>query len=129
MSLSPFLQTVLPQEASSQPTAGKAIAVWRKQVSFIIRYSILVNKVNGKDKDSVLSGVNIIASLVKRVILGTFQGRFDNQYLQRLLDEYVFRFNRRTTKTLGKRFWRIMQRVVVSPTVTIRNLVLASTGV
>lgn len=94
-----------------------------------VHNKILVNKVDEKDKDSVLSGVNIIASLVKRVILGTFQGRFDKQYLQRLLDEYVFRFNRRTTKTLGKRFWRLMQRAVVSPPVTISNLVLASTGV
>jgi hypothetical protein len=48
-------------------------------------------------------------------MLGTFQGRFEGKYLQRYLDEYVFRFNRRTTKTVGKRFWRIIQQAVASP--------------
>ena len=76
------------------------------------------------DKDSVLPGVHLITSLVKRVILGTFQGRFEEQYLQRLLDEYVFRFNRRTTKSVGKRFWRIMQQAVASAPLTNKGLVL-----
>jgi len=52
---------------------------------------------------------------MKRVILGTFQGRFEPEHLQRYLDEYVFRFNRRTSKSPGKRFWRVMQRAVCSP--------------
>ncbi len=90
-----------------------------------IHKKILQSQVD--DKNSVLPGVHLITSLVKRVILGTFQGRFGGQYLQRLLDEYVFRFNRRTTKTVGKRFWRIMQQAVASPPVTNMNLVLAST--
>jgi len=79
------------------------------------------------DKESVLPGVHLIASLFKRVVLGTFQGRFGGQYLQRLLDEYVFRFNRRTTKSVGKRFWRIIQQAAASPPITNRDLVLAST--
>lgn len=79
------------------------------------------------DKESVLPGVHLIASLFKRVVLGTFQGRFGGHYLQRLLDEYVFRFNRRTTKSVGKRFWRILQQAVASPPITNRDLVLAST--
>jgi transposase-like protein len=86
---------------------------------------ILQNQVD--DKESVLPGVHLVASLFKRVILGTFQGRFGGQYLQRLLDEYVFRFNRRTTKSVGKRFWRIMQQAVASPPITNKDLVLAST--
>jgi hypothetical protein len=32
---------------------------------------------------------------------GRFQGRFDPQYLQPYMDEYVFRFNRRTCKSVG----------------------------
>jgi len=78
-----------------------------------------------EDKSSVLPGVHLVTSLLKRVILGTFQGRFDPQYLQRYLDEYVFRFNRRTCKSIGKRFWRIMQQATHSPPVPRRNLVLA----
>jgi transposase-like protein/predicted RNA-binding Zn-ribbon protein involved in translation (DUF1610 family) len=67
-----------------------------------------------ENKESVLPGVHLVTSLVKRVILGTFQGRFDPAYLQRYLDEYVFRFNRRTSKSVGKRFWRIIQRAAGS---------------
>lgn len=67
------------------------------------------------DKNSVLPGVHLVISLVKRLILGTFQGRFEGRYLQRYLDEYVFRFNRRTTKSVGKRFWRIIQQAACSP--------------
>jgi transposase-like protein len=76
------------------------------------------------DKDSVLPGVHLIISLVKRVILGTFQGRFDGKYLQRILDEYVFRFNRRTCKSAGKRFLRIIQRAVTSQPVTNKGFIL-----
>ena len=74
------------------------------------------------DKESVLPGVHLVTSLFKRVILGTFQGRFDPQYLQRYLDEYVFRFNRRTCRSIGKRFWRIMQQAVQSVPITWRGL-------
>jgi len=73
---------------------------------------------------SVLPGVHLVTSLVRRVILGTFHGRFDPQYLQRYLDEYVFRFNRRTCTQVGKRFWRIMQQVAQSTPIARKDLVL-----
>jgi transposase-like protein len=80
-----------------------------------------------EDKESVLPGAHLVISLVKRIILGTFQGRFDPEYLQRYLDEYVFRFNRRTSKAPGKRFWRIMQQAVCSPPMTNRQVRLGAT--
>lgn len=70
------------------------------------------------NKESVLPGVHLVISLVKRVILGTFHGRLDETYLQRYLDEYTFRFNRRTSKSVGKKFWRIMQSAAVSQPIT-----------
>lgn len=73
---------------------------------------IMASKREGKE--SALSGVHLIASLVKRLMLGTFQGRFEKKYLQHYLDEYVFRFNRRTTNSVGKRFFRIVQQAVVT---------------
>lgn len=80
-----------------------------------------------ENKESVLPGVHLVVSLVKRVLLGTFQGRFDPEYLQRYLDEYVFRFNRRTCKSVGKRFWRIMQQTVCTPPIANRQLRLGAT--
>jgi hypothetical protein len=62
----------------------------------------------------VLSGAHLVISLIKRVMIGTFQGRFEKKYLQRYLDEYVFRFNRRTTASVGKRFFRIVQQAMTT---------------
>ncbi len=90
-----------------------------------VHHKILQSRV--EDKASVLPGVHLVASLVNRIMLGTFHGRFDPKYLQRYLDEYVFRFNRRVTKTVGKRFWRIMQQAAASA--PIRNLDLTMSAV
>ncbi len=79
-------------------------------------HQVFQNKAD--DKDSVLSGVHLVASLVKRMMLGTHQGRFDPQYLQNYLDEYVFRFNRRTSNFVGKKFMRIAQQVISSTRIT-----------
>jgi transposase-like protein len=83
-------------------------------------HKIFQNKVD--DKDSVLPGVHLVASLVKRMILGTHQGRFDPRYLQNYLDEYVFRFNRRTSKYIGKKFMRISQQIIASTKITWRQI-------
>lgn len=79
-----------------------------------------------ENKESVLPGVNLVTSLFKRVILGTFHGRLDSKYLQRYLDEYVFRFNRRTSRSIGKRFWRIMQQAAHSNPIARKDLMLVS---
>jgi transposase-like protein len=89
----------------------------------------IIFQTKSEDKDSILPGVHLIASLVKRLILGTFQGRFEAKYLQRYLDEYVFRFNRRNTKSVGKRFWRMVQFAAASEPITGQQVLsaLAST--
>jgi len=61
-----------------------------------------------------LYGVHLVTSLIKRLISSTFQGRFEPKYLQNYLDEFVFRFNRRKSKSIGKKFMRMVQQVVVS---------------
>ena len=50
----------------------------------------------GEDPAKLLPGVHRIASLAKRWLLGTHQGSVDKAHLQAYLDEFVFRFNRRT---------------------------------
>ena len=70
------------------------------------------------NNDESLYGVHLITSLVKRLIRGTYHGRFEPKYLQNYLDEYVFRFNRRKSKSIGKKFMRMVQQVVRSSKVT-----------
>lgn len=56
---------------------------------------------------------------MKRLIGGTFSGRFEAKYLQNSLDEYVFRFNRRDSKSTGDIFMRIIQPVVQSTKIAV----------
>ena len=72
-----------------------------------------VNQSKAANHES-LYGVHLITTLVRRLIRGTYQGRFEPKYLQNYLDEYVFRFNRRKSKNIGKKFMRIVQQVVRS---------------
>jgi len=58
-----------------------------------------------------------VISLLKRWLLGTHQGAVGSDYLQDYLDEFTFRFNRRTSASRGKLFYRLAQQAVqVAPT-------------
>jgi hypothetical protein len=59
-----------------------------------------------------LYGAHLVASLIKGRIRGTYHGRFEPKHLQNYLDEFVFRFNRRKSKCIGKKFMRIAQQVL-----------------
>ena len=65
-----------------------------------------------------LYGVHLVITLVKRLIRGTYQCRFEPKYLQNYLDEYVFRFNRRKSRNIGKKFMRIVQQAIKTPRIT-----------
>jgi len=67
--------------------------------------------------DNLLPMVNRIAALVKRWLLGTHQGAVAFSHLEYYLDEYVFRFNRRTSKSRGLLFLRLMEQAVQIPPV------------
>lgn len=54
--------------------------------------------------------VHLIASLLKRWLLGTHQGSQQFSHLPYYLDEFVFRFNRRTSRSRGMLFYRLVQQ-------------------
>jgi len=87
-------------------------------------HQVFQNKTVGKE--SVLTGGHLVISLIKRLVMGTFQGRFEKKYLQAYLDEYTFRFNRRTTKHVGKRFFRIVQQAVTSAPKTQKQIMFGA---
>lgn len=70
-----------------------------------------------------MPGVHRVASLIKRWILGTHQGSVQPGHLDAYLDEFVFRFNRRTSTSRGLLFYRLMQQAVLTPPVTYQNVV------
>jgi transposase-like protein len=59
-----------------------------------------------------MPGVHRVASLLKRWILGTHQGSVDPAHLQSYLEEFTFRFNRRTSWSRGLVFYRLLQQAV-----------------
>lgn len=61
---------------------------------------------------NLLPKVHRVASLLKRWILGTHQGSIGKDQLQSYLDEFVFRFNRRSSRSRGLLFYRLLQQAV-----------------
>jgi len=66
----------------------------------------------GEDLGELLPGVHRIASLAKRWLLGTHQGAVDSAHLPSYLDEFVFRFNRRRSRSRGMLFYRVLELAV-----------------
>ena len=63
-----------------------------------------------------------IANL-KRWMLGTHHGAISGKHLQAYLDEFVFRYNRRKTKGVGRRVARLLENIVTAPPMTSRQLI------
>jgi len=68
--------------------------------------------------EDVLPHVHRIASLLKRWLLGTHQGRISVRHLSFYMDEYTFRFNRRKSKSRGLLFMRIIEQAVLQGPIT-----------
>ena len=66
---------------------------------------------------------NRVASLLKRWLVGTHQGAVSHEHLDYYLDEYTFRFNRRTSRYRGKLFYRLLQQAVVTEPVPYKQMV------
>lgn len=62
--------------------------------------------------DHLLPRANLVASLLKRWLLGTHQGGVQHSHLDYYLDEYTFRFNRRTSKSRGLLFYRLINQAI-----------------
>jgi transposase-like protein len=64
--------------------------------------------------EDLLPRVHKVVSLLKRWMLGTHQGAISDKHLDYYLDEFTFRFNRRTSQHRGKLFYRLMQQAMVT---------------
>jgi transposase-like protein len=80
-------------------------------------------RARGEDPHTLLPGVHRIASLTKRWLLGTHQGSVNDEHLQSYLDEFVFRFNRRKSRSRGMVFYRVMELAVGHAPVRYKDLI------
>lgn len=67
--------------------------------------------------------VHRVVSLLKRWMMGTHQGAIGHEHLDYYLDEFTFRFNRRTSASRGKLFYRLVQQAVQVEPATYQSMV------
>ncbi len=79
-------------------------------------------------EEPLLPRVHQVVSLVKRWLMGTHQGAVSHEHLDYYLDEYTFRFNRRTSRHRGKLFYRLLQQVVAVEPAPFETLVKHARG-
>jgi transposase-like protein len=72
----------------------------------------ILQKEHQETASELMPGVHLVASLLKRWLLGTHQGRVSREHLGYYLDEFTFRFNRRKSTHRGKLFHRLAQQSV-----------------
>ena len=66
--------------------------------------------------ENLLPRAHRVASLLQRWLLGTHQGAVAHSHLDYYLDEFTFRFNRRTSRSRGLLFYRLLgQAVAIGP--------------
>ena len=70
-----------------------------------------------------LPAIHLVFSLAKRWLLGTHHGAVSEKHLPAYLDEYVFRFNRRTAERISRGFARLIEQAVRTRPSTYRTIV------
>lgn len=88
---------------------------YRHQITFLSDHAEPANE--------LLPHVHLVASLLKRWLLGTHQGAVSPAHLDYYLDEFTFRFNRRRSRHPGKLFYRLVQQAVAVDPAPYRQLV------
>jgi transposase-like protein len=107
-------------QAAVAPGAAVHTDGWKSYQGLAGRgYGQEISKLKGQPLSTateVLPRVHRVAALLKRWLLGTHQGAIAPRHLDYYLDEFTFRFNRRSSASRGKLFYRLAQQAVqVSP--------------
>lgn len=95
--------------------AGLAEVGYQRQVTNIKR--------SGRQAHELMPRVHKVASHLKRWLLGTHHGGVQIPHLNYYLDEFTFRFNRRTSRSRGLLFYRLVQQAVLTEPAPHRTLV------
>ena len=88
-----------------------------------VRHSQRAARFRGEDPGKLLPAVHQVISLAKRWLLGTHQGAADDAHLASYLNEFVFRFNRRRSRSRGMLFFRVLELAVAHDPVRYHDLI------
>lgn len=116
--LLPALAQVVEPGTLVQTDGWKAYSGLKK-----LGYSHEVIRQSAELGENLLPKINLTASLLKRWLLGTHQGSVRPDHLDYYLDEFTFRFNRRTSKSRGLLFYRLLQQAVALQPVRGKDLI------
>jgi transposase-like protein len=111
-------------------TAGATVRtdgwnVYRPLAEHFGHQSIAVSR-TGQPAHIALAGVHRVASLLKRWLTGTLHYDYSVDQLDYYLDEFTFRFNRRTAHSRGLLFYRLLQQAVATDPHPYHDLTIAS---
>ena len=116
----PFVQTCIDPGAQVR-TDGSAAYLELKDLGYDHQRTVMLG--SAVPAHVSMAGVHRVAALIKRWILGTHHGSVQPAHLDAYLDEFVFRFNRRTSTSRGMLFYRLLQQAVVTNPVTYESVV------
>lgn len=118
--LMPFIRESIDPEASIHSDGSSAYLRLKKEGYDHRRTVHLGSDIPAHDS---MPGVHRVAALLQRWLLGTHHGAIQPKQLDYYLDEFVFRFNRRTSKSRGLLFYRLLQQSIATPPVTYKNII------
>jgi transposase-like protein len=93
-----------------------------------LEYNHEIVRADGGVGENLLPHCNRVASLLQRWLMGTHQGAVSHEHLEYYLDEYTFRFNRRTSQHRGKLFYRLIQQAVAVEPATLQSMIKNTRG-
>ena len=103
-SLEPFLLANIATESTIHTDGWKGYGNVDK-----LGYKHAPTKSASVSPDELLPRINSVTAHLKRWIMGTLHGRLDPKHMDNYFEEFVFRFNRRTSKARGLLFQRVLE--------------------
>ncbi len=119
-SLEPFIQASVEHGATIHTDGWKG---YNGVAALGYVHQVTNIKQTGEKAHESMPRVHRVASLLKRWLLGTHQGAVSKKHLDYYLDEFTFRFNRRTSRARGLLFYRLLQQAVQVDPVPYKRLV------
>jgi transposase-like protein len=119
-SLEPFIEESI-EPGSVVHTDGWDGYAGLKKKGYHHEITVLANQ--DESALELLPRVHQVVGLLKSWLAGTLHGAVSHEHLDYYLDEYTFRFNRRTSISRGKLFYRLVQQAVQVDPVPYKEMV------
>ena len=87
------------------------------------RHEVKVISRSQQKASELLPYVHRVVALLKNWLRGTHQGAISSEHLDYYLDEFSFRFNRRTSRYRGKLFYRLLQNAMLVEPITYQHMI------